>query len=318
MKIILFGASVTAQGKESGYFTHLSRLCEKDGISIARHAYSACHFNDAGFFKFEEILKTNGQICLFDWNTTGMGRYETEKLVFVLNQLWENKILPAFLIFPRSDTNLHKNREAEDQVVALSKDCNIPLLDIRHDINPDLHLRDNVHTNEVGAIEYATKVKSFIDEMIPSYPSRNLQLPLDLNHNFTNLCVSCSTTIEECKPLLLRISNVGLRPEIAIHIKVGPYSPIIQISVDNSIIKTLNLFDQWCHFEREMYYQILAPYHISNTSRKVEVNVLSELPDRSITRDPGFEHSGELKVPLIEVFAADLYIEKIWQSSDNN
>ncbi|MCT0209775.1 hypothetical protein KQ303_03625 [Synechococcus sp. CS-1333] len=309
MRISFFGASVTAQGKDSGYITHLRSLCGQHNIGLECFAYSACHFNDAGFFKADEVINNMANICFFDWNTTGMGEFDSNKLHYVLASLLNNDTLPVFLIFPRTDTNLLGDREAERQVMTLSKDYNLPFLDLRKSIDHSVHLRDNVHTNKEGAILYAKAIFDFLLSGEVVCPPATTLSKISEYHPYKLSSFRVDSTISPHRALKLLTVASGSFPEIVLRIKVGPYSPVINISYNETLVRSINLFDQWCHFEREMYYTILAPWQAATDRAEVLIEVNADPPDRTITRDPGFEYNGSMFVPLIECYTADIEVQ---------
>ncbi|MCP9847319.1 hypothetical protein KBY86_10550 [Synechococcus sp. Lug-A] len=311
IRISLFGASVTAQGKDSGYITHLRDLCSQHNIGLECFAYSACHFNDAGFFKADEVINSMANVCFFDWNTTGMGEFDSNKLHYVLASLLNKDTLPVFLIFPRTDTNLLGDREAERQVISLSKNYNLPCLDLRNLIDQSVHLRDNVHTNREGAILYAKAIFDFLfsGEIVCSPPTGLTKISDYHPYRLSNF--SIDSTISPHRSLRLRTVTSGLFPEIVLRVRVGPYSPVINIYYNEALVRSINLFDQWCHFEREMYYAVLAPWQAVSDRAEVLIEVNADPPDRTITRDPGFEYNGSLFVPLIECYTADIEVQSL-------
>ena len=146
LNILAFGASVTQQGGEQGYITHAkNEFCKIKQVGIG-----GCHFNDAGYYLLDEAIgEASFDLCLLDWNSTWLESFDQNRLESIVKRLLARRILPVFAILP---TKLNSTvRPSELLIIEFcGKHC-IPLIDLRPGIDLDIMLRDDYHTNEIGA-----------------------------------------------------------------------------------------------------------------------------------------------------------------------
>ena len=158
MKILFHGASVTEQEGESSYVFQLNEQLKKTDNQhiILKKGFGGCHINDAGLLNIAVDADEEIDICFLEWNTTGLDRFEEGTLRYMAATLIDKGILPIFLILARADSiSLDSRRLSEKQVLNFCIENGIPYLDYRGLINPELDLRDVVHTNFSGAVKYA-------------------------------------------------------------------------------------------------------------------------------------------------------------------
>jgi hypothetical protein len=311
-KVIFYGASVTHQSKGEGYFEYLKKSFEfNDLFHFDRLSFPACHFNDAGFLNHNLLLNMNPNIVIFEWNTTGLAEFDEKKLNVMILGCLKNKIIPAFLILPRVSTNLNINRRCEDQVIELCKMYDLPLLDLRKLSNIVLLLRDDVHTNNLGAKEYSEKILDWINKgfSINSEKINNLIYPAEINIKPTQLPIS---KIENSLSLNLVIT--GEMPEIVVVGKVGPYSPVAKISIDNdfSIIKK-SFWDPWCYYERVMTISLTEYMKFPSKNGEIllfKVEIDDKAPDYDKCNEPNFKYEEKRFVNIDEFYLIDLEIAK--------
>ena len=323
MRIAFFGASVTAQGKESGYFVQLEEIlrCKAtdEPCTIERFPFPACHLDDAGFFHISDVISANPSICFLEWNTTGLGSFNPNKLSFIIGSLVSNRILPVFLILPRVDTNLKATRRAEEQVYQLSTTTGALILDLRDTIKPELHLRDNVHTNQSGANLIARELDSFIDSVRPRYNYYLDQLvsPAYQAYTFDRLAVSCSILSGE--RLDIGLSDFGPSSELMLRSTIGPYSPVVDVTLIpcSEPPRSFSLLDPWCHFEREMFHSlsVSSPARPFYSTALVRISHSFREPDYSIVRSTAFSYSGPRKISIAQLYSCNCKIENLSQWS---
>ena len=275
MKFLFYGASVTKQGGSSGYIQSLKALAEGTTVEITSIAYGACHFNDAGFYNIKKVISEYPDVCVLEWNTTGLSEFDVKKMDSVLGELIENNISIAFLILPRRDTNLKKNRKAEELIFKLSESFDIPLLDLRMSVAFDDCVRDDVHTNDFGAFTYANNIHSWIKNTVFNKTINDFKVLKSVYTKEVEFFVGANSVIE-CD---LKYSTSDFF-EIVFEITVGPSLLNLLISIDTHQIEK-SFVDPWCYYERKMFHTVCQEKnfkHFVNPS-KLMIRASENLPD---------------------------------------
>lgn len=253
MKITFYGASVTAQSGTSGYVNALTKMLKNNGgFQIRGIGYGACHFGDAGFYRIGEVLKDKPSICILEWNTTGQGEFNQLKLNSVIYDLVRANIFVGLLILPRKNTNIISERQAEIQIIELSKKYGFPLLDLRKMVDIDLCLRDVVHTNDYGAECYAKEIKKWIETLKLDKQEIDESWQLNFSRNaFNNEII-----IDKKNALEISFTYEDHRVcEIVFELIVGPSMLDLIIEGEN-IDLTRTFVDEWCYYDRKMYHLV--------------------------------------------------------------
>jgi hypothetical protein len=311
-KITFFGASVTAQKAPSGYTHHVSQILSEDGIEVDSVAYGACHFDDAGFFKSSSVIALKPDLCVFEWCTTGLSQFDLMKLRSVFLEFFEAKIKMGILILPRTDTNLTQNRPCELQLIEIAQELSIPLLDLRGKVKVNQCVRDKVHTNEVGASVYGGLVSEWIKSsnfMIPSTPSDWIRLP-------DRVCFNEAFEVSKTQCLIITAKSfANVNSEILIEVMVGP--SIIDIELTkNGAMQHKSFFDQWCYFERRMFYSIFKNKTPIDSGLTIELKASALEPDLSVIGDKEYFRDHEnLKLKILGVYAFGLDIQALQRTS---
>jgi hypothetical protein len=281
--ILFFGASVTHQAGSAGYFNFLNNFSAGD-VSFSRLSFPACHFNDAGFIFHDKVLDINPSVCVLEWNTTGVDFFDEKKLLCVLQNFFQAGIMPAFLILPRSDTNMYQDRKAERQVLEVCEKYKLPILDLRPFVDIDLHLRDNVHTNAFGAKFYAELIGSWLYEFYPHKYNFGENLNL-IKPYFDPALLVNSFVMKDFKNIAYSEVSLSCEKscndfELFIEGNIGPFSPLVLIEVDGRNFGVFSFWDRWCHYERYMVHSILKfSSHELLGNFNIKLTILSELPD---------------------------------------
>lgn len=100
MNFFFHGASVTQQTGIASYFHLLSERVASSHV-LTKKGYGGCHFNDAGFLTLHSDISSESDVCVLEWNTTGLIKFDIEKLKYVAGYLLDHDILPVFLILAR-------------------------------------------------------------------------------------------------------------------------------------------------------------------------------------------------------------------------
>lgn len=320
-KILIYGASVTAQAGSTGYFDKVKFELESNNVChVSRVYYGGCHLDDAGFYKFEETQNDFFDYFVFEWNTTGLIQYSEYKLCYLLHKIKNTGSKPIFLILPQ-EANIQKNRNAENQIITLANSYNIPLLDMR--TNLDLatfrnYVRDVVHTNEIGANFYAQEMIKFFTEVVENsekYWKKFNQLYLDDLSFLTPKVKPFNVELKSNQILKLNVKNKSsIFNEILIKQRIGPFSPIIEIG-DGIFSKKISLWDQYCHYERDHYLTLVTDQDFKNSFLRIPlvfvVEVLEEKPRYELCRrsDVDFDMSKLVKLNEIYSIGVDFDIE---------
>lgn len=288
MKVLFHGASVTEQKDLTGYYENVVKLCENEKFSFSRCGYGGCHLEDAAFATIDKDSDGGFDICFLEWNTTGNPEFETKKLEYIVEVLLSKKVLPVFLILPRTET-LRRNRTAENQVHEIALKYNIFVCDYRSQVEAEKHLRDFVHTNTAGGMLYARLIRKDLhrlSQIVKTYEFKKY----DIQYHFVEqeqriVCNEGQTLIFE---------NVGEKDslsEIVVEIIRGPNSPVII----NSGIKE-SIWDQHCHYER-VDYLFIKP----NENGHCVIEVTRDEIDYSVCRRP-FSYEGIKQLTINKIY----------------
>jgi hypothetical protein len=257
-KILIYGASVTAQAGATGYFDFVKAALYDSGFDVSKVAYGGCHIDDAGFYRFESALNDNISYVVFEWNTTGLSIYNEFKLAYLLQSVKNIGAKPIFLILPQEATIINQ-RNAESQVTYLCERYDIPILDLRAGLSLEkfkLMVRDVVHTNETGAKFYSEKIIDFINHSINNKDTYWAEFD-----KFENKSSEYLKSNLQSSEILLKKGDVlkiyvekfnDVYAELLIRHRIGPFSPVVSIS-DGVLKKELSLWDPYCHYEREHF-----------------------------------------------------------------
>jgi hypothetical protein len=310
--ILFFGASVTAQSNGNGFFDYLAPLLNERGLLVEKKAFGSCHLDDAGFYAVHEINFTRYRYCFLDWNTTGLPEFSPAKLSYILSSMLRQHCIPVIMILPQ-ERNLHADRPAERQMIELSQHARIPMLDLREGFGGGDLLRDHVHTTPAGARQYAERILKFIVEQLieNTYDSEvTLSATLDtlpsIEFRFTT--DATTRTVEEGQRLVIHYSDATPATEILFDMVVGPTSPIVGIEINEQPFKSISIWDQWCHYERNFQRVIVPQRTLSATPQKgvVTIRVSTTRPDYETCRLKGFAFDGIRKLQLKRVQATNL------------
>jgi hypothetical protein len=249
MRIAFFGASVTKQSGDGSYIEHLRALVPQH--EILKFGFGACHFDDAGFHKLDQVLDASPERVVLEWNTTGLASFNMLKLGTVVRRILESGALPSFLVLPRRDSIGVEPRIAEVQVREFCQRHRVPILDFTSGFEPEGLLRDMVHTTPVGAAHFAAPIAAWLDEGAPA--------PLEDCRDLPRLSSSAhpiSTDISADAGLRLHLLRSGSPiEEMVAEVIVGPNIVDLEIEAAGRA-RQLSLVDRWCHYERHMFHTL--------------------------------------------------------------
>lgn len=260
MKIVCYGASVTAQKNSGGYYSYLeSYFASKPEIELSRLSFGASHFDFAGFGYARLLLDKQPDIAIIDWLTPSMKRFTLEKIIKLNNALIEKNCLPIWVNFPRKD-DLNCQRECYSQVRTVAHESGAIFFDLIEVLDIEKirseYLRDIVHTTEFGARAYAKELIQHIEKIDHSKIELKILPLVDPIILFKQYKIEC--TIEKSKELKLVVTNSEtVNGEFLLNTRIGPNSCLLELSIydekNNEIgTKMVNPTDAWCHYSRNM------------------------------------------------------------------
>lgn len=269
MKLLCYGASVTAQKFESGYFQHLEKdlsLCRAFS-EIRRVAFGASQYEYAGYAFMNDVLLEDANICLIDWLTPGMKSFSNFKIDLLNQSLLNQGCLPIWLFFPRV-RNFSDLPEAYYQVEKSAANYRVPFLDLRTEMSdfeddPRRYLRDDVHTTEEGAFLYSKKISSVLNDVLPSLKDRvetSKKTPQYVSFEKENVV---PPTIKEIGVELNNDNNLefhfsypGGFFEVFFETDIGPHMCLTEFTLflDGELFhnQVYNNADPWSHYKRHM------------------------------------------------------------------
>ncbi len=255
MKIVIYGASVTAQKGETGYFEQLTKLVA-DKVELVRLPFGASHLQFAGLAMIQKVLDEKPDYCILDWVTPSTNSFPDGIVDRINTILLVNRIIPIWVLFPRND-DTDASRECCQQVIAtqseLIKVFNFQLSDYRESDLSKI-LRDVVHTNLEGAKRYSRFIYQIINENCflenskKVFPKENKMVPK---------LITCEGALSQGFPLNVYI-KVLEEGDVTLYslASIGPASPVIELQLLNSgkVLQSYlrNVVDPWCYYERLM------------------------------------------------------------------
>lgn len=305
MQIAFFGASVTEQSGDGSYIYHLQALIPH--CQILKFGFGACHFDDAGFHKLEDVLKEAPERVILEWNTTGLSAFNMLKLGSVVRRILESGALPSILVLPRRDSIGMAPRVAEVQVREFCQQYRVPMLDLTPGFEPDGLLRDMVHTTPAGAAHYAVQIARWLAASPPRPSDECLGLPM-LSPTFHQ--VSAQISAEERLTLHVLRSGEPLE-EIVAEVIVGPDMVNLEIEVDGRV-HLLSLVDRWCYYERRMFHLLWKGNDPScRSDLEISLRAAMEPPDYSILDKPRVSSDAPPHLKILGLYSAGVELQRI-------
>lgn len=268
IKVSFLGSSVTAQ--KEGYVTVLQNL-NSEKFDFYRYGYGGIGINPCSF---DKAFENKPDLIVFDWAIKGTDMDVLRLINASIFRAIEENTLPIYLILPQielGNPEVLANSAMIDNIKSASMLLNFSFIDLTNkfsgtELRNDL-LYDSCHTKFKGAEKYASYIFDFLNE-------NNIKTPLkpDINPSiaypkFLNINMDVFKNIE-----------FYLEGEIfAFFQKVGPYSNYIDIFLGSEKIRTEQIWDRWCIYERRA---ILEP-NLGFTKKKVHFVVLNNTFERN-------------------------------------
>lgn len=266
MKLLCYGASVTAQTRETGYFQQIENSGLKETFStVERVVFRASHFEYAGYAFIQDVLDKRPDVCVIDWLTPSMNAFHEYKITLLNKALLSIGALPVWVFFPRVNSFEHVP-EAYNQVKRSTENFDLPFIDLR-DYMPDFikhsdkYLRDAVHTTLDGAKLYSDVIEKTLNGMdvesalCKGRKSEGFQDAESDKHSVP-LIQHISLSIDDKHSINVEVDFEGGLLEIFFEAEVGPHICYFNIEVlsDGDLVydQKINPVDMWCHYKRKM------------------------------------------------------------------
>jgi hypothetical protein len=163
-----------------------------------------------------------------------------------------------------------------ENVITYCKKYNIDYIELYNNKNISELLRDSVHTTQLGSDFYGNKIYNyFIENIINKNVTSIKNIPLE-NNLFNIKKLSLKKIVN---------NNIILKGDfklIGINQSIGPFSGLCEI-ITNSSTTIFNLWDQWCHYEREN-----IKLSTSNNNTYLQIKILQDEFDRSSCSNKDF------------------------------
>jgi hypothetical protein len=284
MKVLVYGASVTAQKDEGGFYQHLKN---QRGFDLLRISFGASHLQFAGLAMISKVLAEKPDVCVLDWVTPSTKSFPDGIVERINRILIQHNIFPIWVLFPRTD-DPYCSRECCEQIKAHASESVWVRSFVESDFgnNSDLKsiLRDVVHTNKEGAQLYA----KFIEEILLDYHSSNYELCSDINQNQSisesiPLLLQHNFTINKDNSYKLRLTILDKCDlNIFVLCQIGPTSPVIDVKLkkNEKVVNTYqrNVVDPWCYYTRDMLINLPTIRAVESGTYEIELSVADVEP----------------------------------------
>lgn len=318
--VLLFGASVTQQGGEAGFHSHLKSLLSSISIQLDTKGFGGCHFDDAGFYLLSSCLKRQHQLVLLDWNSTYRGLFTEWKLLSFIDSILKNNSFPVFLILPTYKNCI--NRQSEDSVFELKAKGLVDVIDLRGLRELGEILRDEYHTNIDGARFYASAIYDFIQHLNYDSSIKHAQ-EVAAEYILAEAKQIVATNFEYrqdigqgeslCIRLKSKLREASCPHDLCIGTIIGPYSGFLDIYVNSCKTQRIQIWDEWCHYERFKIFRIFDEgFEFKNGSDIIEIrlHVPNARPDYSKCRRQEFSYDDAIYMKIDNIYTANLTAEE--------
>lgn len=300
MKIVCYGASVTAQKFKTGYFENLKEVLKSKKHTLGRVAFGGSHFEYAGYACIRDVLEKKPDICIIDWLTPSMKGFSEFKIDLLNSALISHDCIPIWFYFPRV-SNFDIESNAYNQVLSSCKKFGVDFIDVRSKLldfkkDPTVYLRDDVHTTEQGAIVYSKTIFEKLTEIEIEFQEKLKKLKSTPTFNnsseyFLPNIYKIDYTIKDTQALGFEFEHDGNRLEIFFETEVGPHLSYLNMIIEDSkneivVDKIFNNADPWSYYKRPMVVETLRQ-HLSRGHYKAQVRKFPGNPfDEKQTKKP--------------------------------
>ena len=273
-KAVLFGTSTTAQ--HAGYSAVISALLAQHWGAVSEvRGFGGMGLSLAGLVRLASVIEAGPQLVVLDF-TTGPIPHDFNVMVDRLTtQLVKAGILPVWVAYPMFGPDRSYDEARSIRIQAVRRYCEAvgaPFIDAFHayqSCEPRL-FRDRVHPTEEGAKEIGRLVWAELASLATrgserahdparlaeaGLPRRVLDVQSDLAFTPVEALGLDAGLDRDDEGFLIIPSGAVLEITVAgvVHcaeMRIGPYSPILEIRGEDGSAGELELWDEWCHFER--------------------------------------------------------------------
>jgi hypothetical protein len=285
MKICFFGASVTEQGYKNGFVPQFKNILEENqlnNVEIIQKGFGSTHLFDAGICKIDEIISENPNYTFIDWFSTGYIETNCDKLEIYLNVIIRKLMLIksniCFLLFDKLDM-CERRLNMYDLIINYANQYNIHYIKLYNNSNVKELLRDDVHTNEVGAKFYAGKIYDYFTKNMCNKDIKYTNIPNENEYSIIK-------TLKIDRKITDKIVLFGNFKLMGIYQTIGNFSGIVEIIKNNEYKSFYNIWDKWCYFQRKniqinSYNEYVNNFEISVTQNTFDTSLCKENVDFS-------------------------------------
>jgi len=231
--ICFFGASVT--GQKNGYAEKLKSYF-KDPTHI--FAYGGMHINDAGICFIDDVLKSNPDYCFIDFFSTAYknsDKITIESLDTIVYKFTQAKCRLIFLFLLKDDHEIRK--EFYTFLKAYIEKKHLYYIDLNYYFNYDTTFcRDNVHTTDYGAEQYALKINEI-------FQANKIYISLPTAIEKTRFCDI--KVLEVNKIFTESVTLEGDCLIVGFYLNIGLKSGILDVNGTKQ-----SIWDIHCHYNR--------------------------------------------------------------------
>jgi hypothetical protein len=306
MKIVVFGASVSAQtvrhGTDEvvGYCEVLRRrrLAALGASHLMQVCYPGNRLSDGGLYRLGDVIGHRPDLCLVEplIENTSRGQPVTpDEAEFVYHSLLRGRILPVALFLP--DPAKHTPRKWGSYALheRICRAIGVPCIEVNLSAVSDIEgCFNGVHTQLRGAELYADEIVRGL-QAIPDRPSVAEQAFSAAAGRQATLYETTVQTPERTTPSTVVLR---LRPRMAGAFsyrliqphQVGPFSPMITVDASGAPTQGEPLrstWDPYCHYERRAHL-VLDERSVGISSGACTVTIATSTvdPDYASVRQP--------------------------------
>ncbi len=285
MKICFFGASVTEQHYNSGYVIQFKNTVEKNNIKnleIVQKGFGSMHLCNIAISKIDEIINDKTNCIFIDWFSTWYIETDVNELNKLLDSIIRKLMLIkcniCFLLFDRIDMCENRLKMYENIINYANKHC-IHYISMYNNENVKELIRDDVHTNEIGANYYSTIIYNyFINKMYHISNISYNNIPNENEYSFVK-------TMKINKIFYDKFVLIGNFKLIGLFQKVGRSSGIVNIRINDLDKLSFNIWDTWCYYDRNsIRIDKLHMPIFKNYINKIEIEVTQNNFDTSLAK----------------------------------
>jgi hypothetical protein len=302
MKVVIFGASVSAQtvrhgtDEVTGYSEVLRRrkMAALGATSLKQICYPGGRLSDGGLYRVGHVIGHMPDLCLFEplAEDTARGRSATpDEVEFVYRSLLRRRILPVVVLLPEPAKGSPRRWDGYDLHTELCSRLGLPTIevDVSDVEDPSSHFT-GLHTKLPGAELYADRIVRGLQALGDRRALADLaftageSMPARLHESV--IPVPPANRVNHIALRLSPRTPTAYRSRIVQVQRIGPFSPVISVEHDGascSAVELRSVWDPYCHYEREAYPVLADVVDEAGSARSVAMR-LSEA-------DPPYETS---------------------------